>query len=607
MWLNKAAIWIKKGENYMKNRVKLIVALLASVLVVCGMFTMTTFADDPAPAHVHTWKADPSQNMLGVYCNSNPECPEYPGYTWFKACPQDKVYDGEAYDSELIGAPVVDDMADITKKAPDATFGAPKYSKGDTELTEAPVDKGEYKVTVPLKIGDQVLGNLTGTFSIKEFTVEVPADGYWYGETVSPVAKIGGSSEFDRKTYMVAFEYLSLDKRNAKYDAKKPKDAGHYRVKAYLYQYVGEGEDLDIEEITTATADFEIKRTSKTANDNFRLVFLKDIKGLAKIDPEAIDFSSPEELEKTLQGLASKDIITETGEYGMPVVVIPVIGDNHIVYSLKKFGPLTVKYSKAGSTDSKLFVPGVTLLPVGKYDFTVIIGGSKNNERIVLKQENVNIAQTDPKWLVHPTPKKGLVFNDTYQKLINPGTATGAKVVLYAIDSGSPETTKWSKAVPTAREAGTYKVLFKVIPKNDNYTEDTKGSMDVKIAETPADVDDDEDEEVSILAPDKVKQLKVTRKGSTKARFRFRRTKNDYFDVIQYEYLIKDAKGNVVKRDSIDQDITKYIYKEVTGLTTHTKYSVKVRAIGTINSEEEGEKPIVLKGEWSKAVNFRTK
>jgi hypothetical protein len=266
--------------------------------------------------------------MLGVYCNSNPECPEYPGYTWFKVCPQDKVYDGEAYDSELIGAPVVYDKASTTKKAPDATFGTPVYNTTDKK---APVEKGTYSVTVPLMIGDQKIGDLTGEFSIVGFTVDV-AD-CWYGETVSPVAKIGGSSEFDRKTYMVAFEYLSLDKRNAKYDAKKPKDAGHYRAKAYLYKYVGEGEEKDLEEVTTATADFTIKKTTAADDDSVKVLFLKDIKGLAKIDPEAIDFSSPAELTKTITALEQKEIITESGEYGMPVVVIPVIGDGNIVYS----------------------------------------------------------------------------------------------------------------------------------------------------------------------------------------------------------------------------------------------------------------------------------
>lgn len=587
----------------MKNRVKLIVALLASVLVVCGMFTMTTFAEEPTPAHVHVWDTNNQTadgTELGFRCTNT--CPEFPNWIWVKVTPQDKVYDGEAYDAELIGDPVVFKNNNKSGKTPEMTFGTPQYSSDlGLALPKAPADKGTYKVTVPLKVGDEVLGKVTGTFSIKEFTVEV-AD-CWYGETVSPVAKIGDSSEFDRKTYMVAFEYLSLDKRNAKYDAKKPKDAGHYRAKAYLYKYVGE----DLEEVTTATDDFTIKKTSKTDNDNFRLVFLKDIKGLAKIDPEAIDFSSPEELNKTIEGLASKDIVTEIGEYGMPVVVIPVIGDNHIVYSFKKFGPLTVKYSKAGSDESKLFVPGVTLLPVGNYDFTVIIGGSKNNDRIVLKKTNVNIRQADPKWLVKPTAKKGLVFNDTYQKLINPGTAVGAKVVLYALEPAEGKDPAWSKVVPTAKDPGTYKVLFQVIPKNSNYTENTKGSIDVTIAETPA-VEEEEEEEVSILAPAKVTQLKVIRKGRTRATIRFRRTKNDYFDEIKYEYVIKDAKGNVVDKGNITQDITKYIYQKVEGLDGHTTYKVKVRAIGTINPEEgTEEEPVELKGAWSKTVKFRTK
>ena len=72
----------------MKNRVKLIVALLASVLVVCGMFTLTSFADDtPAATHTHAWvvkapeynRTDyPKDETIAFHCTDS-SC-KY--YTW---------------------------------------------------------------------------------------------------------------------------------------------------------------------------------------------------------------------------------------------------------------------------------------------------------------------------------------------------------------------------------------------------------------------------------------------------------------------------------------------------------------------------------------------
>lgn len=55
-----------------------------------------------------------------------------------------------------------------------------------------------------------------------------------------------------------------------------------------------------------------------------------------------------------------------------------------------------------------------------------------------------------------PTPKSGLTYNGDVQQLINEGTATGGEMQ-YSLDA-----TTWNTTIPTAKDAGTYTVYYKV-------------------------------------------------------------------------------------------------------------------------------------------------
>ncbi len=77
---------------------------------------------------------------------------------------------------------------------------------------------------------------------------------------------------------------------------------------------------------------------------------------------------------------------------------------------------------------------------------------------------------TDPAITVPPTAKEGLVYNGQAQALVNEGTVDEGGTLLYAFGENREtppvdiegEAPKWSESIPTATDAGTYYVWYKV-------------------------------------------------------------------------------------------------------------------------------------------------
>ncbi len=74
-----------------------------------------------------------------------------------------------------------------------------------------------------------------------------------------------------------------------------------------------------------------------------------------------------------------------------------------------------------------------------------------------------------------PTAKTGLAYTGEAQALIDAGTVVGG-TVQYKVGDG-----EWSENIPTATNAGTYTVEYKVVP-DDNHNEPQGGSVEVAIA-----------------------------------------------------------------------------------------------------------------------------
>ena len=89
----------------------------------------------------------------------------------------------------------------------------------------------------------------------------------------------------------------------------------------------------------------------------------------------------------------------------------------------------------------------------------------------------VDNRKTDPKY-EPPTAKPGLTYNGTEQVLINRGSPEGGQM-LYRLENGT-----YSATLPTAVDAGTYTVYYKVMG-DDSHNDTAEQSITVKIGKAP--------------------------------------------------------------------------------------------------------------------------
>ena len=89
----------------------------------------------------------------------------------------------------------------------------------------------------------------------------------------------------------------------------------------------------------------------------------------------------------------------------------------------------------------------------------------------------VDNRKTDPRY-EPPTAKPGLTYNGTEQVLINRGSPEGGQM-LYRLENGT-----YSATLPTAVDAGTYTVYYKVMG-DDSHNDTAEQSITVKIGKAP--------------------------------------------------------------------------------------------------------------------------
>ncbi|MBR0399657.1 MAG: fibronectin type III domain-containing protein [Mogibacterium sp.] len=605
----------------MKNRVKLIVALLASVLVVCGMFTLTSFAEDktPAPAHTHAWSLHSSSGGNHLQFTCTPECKEFNKWIVVELTAPDSVYDGEAYDEEL----AFKITENLNATAPELALGTPVYNTPDHK---APTEAGEYAVTVPLLNGKTEIGTMTASFRIREFYVALSEE-YLPGQNISGEEGIRDKGQvhgdpIDEEKASVVYEFLNLDKRNSKYTLDTPDTVGDYRAKATLYKavYDEEGKIAGAEAVAVAYDEFKIRKAVKE-DVSLDVYLIKDPKALLKIDPDAVRFNDYNQYKEVVGKLVEEGYLqegTSNAVYGDAVLFVPIFGEgDKVVYSPKLYGLKTVKYRERHIY--KPYVAGLTKPSADTTnDMVVTIQASRNNEKIAVEPQRVLFGTADPKVTVKPAARENLVFTDRYQKLVTPGSAIGGTIEYTVVNDENSDLTlstlKWSKNVPTAIKAGKYYVGYRIKAANGNYHDIAGGIIEVSIAAEASDESaqpaDDEEEEFDWLAPDKVTRLSVTKRGRKSVNFRFRRVS----DATYYEYKITDKKGKTVVESTADtaigQKVSRYIHSgKITGLKGNTWYKVKVRAVYVENTEDDGGKAITVPhfGDWSKTVKFRTK
>ena len=114
---------------------------------------------------------------------------------------------------------------------------------------------------------------------------------------------------------------------------------------------------------------------------------------------------------------------------------------------------------------------------VGKYMAKITVDGKTASVVYEITNGSTPAEKTDPKY-TPPTAKTGLVYNGTAQVLINKGSVEGG-IMQYRLDNGT-----YSPDLPTATNAGTYTVWYKVVG-DDSHNNVAEKSLKVWIEKAP--------------------------------------------------------------------------------------------------------------------------
>ena len=139
----------------------------------------------------------------------------------------------------------------------------------------------------------------------------------------------------------------------------------------------------------------------------------------------------------------------------------------------------TVEYRLGEDDEWSATVPSVT--DSGTYSVYYRIKGDDSHSNLEAEAPiSVTVAKADVT-VTAPTAKTGLEYNGSAQELIAAGTVS-VGTMQYKVGES-----EWSENIPTATNAGTYTVEYKVVV-DDNYNEPQGGSVEVVIAKANATV-----------------------------------------------------------------------------------------------------------------------
>ncbi len=139
----------------------------------------------------------------------------------------------------------------------------------------------------------------------------------------------------------------------------------------------------------------------------------------------------------------------------------------------------TVEYRLGEDDEWSATVPSVT--DSGTYSVYYRIKGDDSHSNLEAEAPiSVTVAKADVT-VTAPTAKTGLEYTGNAQELITAGTAS-VGTMQYKVGES-----EWSENIPTATNAGTYTVEYKVVV-DDNYNEPQGGSVEIVIAKANATV-----------------------------------------------------------------------------------------------------------------------
>ncbi len=389
-------------------------------------------------------------------------------------------------------------------------------SEGYTVVTnEGGTDVGEYDVV--LKLSDETkyewakpdaddATRVTLKFAVTKATNEITAlalDGWVFGETANtPTA----AAKFGTPT----FTYGAT--ADGEFSETVPTAAGNYFVKAT----VAATANYDGAE---KTAEFKIAHANATLTNMPTAVANLVYTGSAQeLVTAGVADGGTMQYKLGTDGTWSSDIPTATnaGEY---TVYYKVLGDDN--HGDIAEASVTVVMAKANSTFSKLpsdpdlhytgemqalLIAGETTcgtiwykLDDGEWTTTIpteinavghnvyykIVGDDNHNDLVDDETQKLYVTIARANALVTaPTAKTGLTYSGEAQTLVNAGSATGASIE-YKLGADG----EWTQTLPTATNAGEYKVYYKFTAE-DNYTVDeTESQLTVTIAKAQDGID----------------------------------------------------------------------------------------------------------------------
>lgn len=601
------------------KKARLFTTLLLSALMVFGVFGLTSFAaDTDATAHKFEYRQATTEPYVGgvaFYCkNASDHGCEYSikdptKDLWYlvKLYAQDTVKNGE-YDGVIVEYAYANGDPDKDIDIPgEFGFGDLQFQKDGTSTwsDKAPTEAGTYNVKEELLVN----GDKTGCFVQTSFTIYEPKvtvnSKIIYGQKLSPKVEFTNATDEnqpEKDDYVL--EYKTLDGRLAKY-AKYTKIApiavGNYRVRA-TFNNGG-----------TAEADFAIVKN--TSDELGAVAFsIAPSEWVSKLKDFDYSGMTMDEIRSNLVtiGVSGLTYIGNNGnsEYGKPIVFVPYFDEPFFVADVLHYGSPVYKYIeiKDGkeSGKSKLFVPGVTILKKGTYKISYSIPATRNHVA-ASGSKTVNVTATTVKIVTEPKAKKNLVFDDTFQKLITPGTAKGATFT-YAVvekpaegDATTPEESKFSKEIPTARAAGDYVVFWK-LTADDNHTIDevtASGKVEVSIAA----VEPEDDPEAEALPNVKNVKVKAGKRSFKVSWTKLSAENRDKIDRIEVQYTTDPEFKTGIKTKRVSKTKTSF---RASGLKRNKDYYVRVRTV-KYNAEDEDGTVIPKKASAGTKVKVTTK
>ena len=132
-----------------------------------------------------------------------------------------------------------------------------------------------------------------------------------------------------------------------------------------------------------------------------------------------------------------------------------------------------MQYKLSAETEWSDNIPTATNAGTYTVEYKVVVDGNYNEPQggsveVVIARANATVTA--------PTAKTGLIYDGSAQELITAGSVVGGKMQ-YKLSTE----TEWSDNIPTATNAGTYTVEYKIVP-DDNHNAAEGGSVEVTIA-----------------------------------------------------------------------------------------------------------------------------